>query len=125
MPKLVEHKCPVCTAKTPKISLASYEMLSQELSPGWRPIEMPTPNSPHISALEKRWEFSKYEKALEFVNQVAQLAITENHHPDLTFGWNYVNAVLTTHAIAAVSMGDLILAAKIDEIYNRLTSAGD
>lgn len=52
---------------------------------------------------------------MEFVNKVAELAESENHHPDiLIHGWNRVRFELSTHAIKGLSENDFILAAKIN-----------
>lgn len=73
--------------------------------PGW--IE--TDN--HIS---KDFQFVGYAQVVEFVNQVATLAMAENHHPDIMFGFNRVRVVFTTHSVRGVSVNDLICAARIE-----------
>jgi 4a-hydroxytetrahydrobiopterin dehydratase len=51
-----------------------------------------------------------------FVNQIAELAETEGHHPDLNISYNKLRVTLTTHAINGLSENDFILASKIDEL---------
>ena len=46
----------------------------------------------------------------------AEVAETENHHPDLKFGWGYANITIFTHAIKGLAESDFVLAAKIDNI---------
>lgn len=55
--------------------------------------------------------------AIEIVNRIAELAESEQHHPDLHLtGYRHLTIELTTHAIGGLSENDFILAAKIDEI---------
>ena|SRR6056297_2522360 len=55
--------------------------------------------------------------AIEKINAIAELAESEQHHPDLHLtGYRHLTIVLTTHAIGGLSENDFILAAKIDEI---------
>lgn len=59
-----------------------------------------------------------FRSALDLVNAVGELAESEGHHPDiLIHGWNKVRFTLWTHAIGGLSQNDLILAAKIDEVW--------
>jgi len=53
---------------------------------------------------------------MKFVNKVAELAESEDHHPDIHIYWNKVKLVLWTHAIGGLSENDFIMAAKVNEI---------
>ena len=64
----------------------------------------------------KRISFKNFKESLAFVNKLGELAEKEQHHPDINFGWGYVEIELTTHDAAGITRNDLILAAKIDEI---------
>ncbi len=58
-----------------------------------------------------------FKDAIQFVNQVADLAEQANHHPDIFIhGWNQVTLTLMTHSEQAITEGDFALAAKIDRI---------
>jgi 4a-hydroxytetrahydrobiopterin dehydratase len=54
---------------------------------------------------------------MAFVNAVAWIANQENHHPDMSIGYNTCNIVLKTHAIHGLSENDFIIAAKIDSLF--------
>lgn len=57
--------------------------------------------------------------ALALLNEVAEIAETEQHHPDLHLtGYRHLRIDLTTHAIDGLSENDFILAAKIDAIIS-------
>ena len=66
--------------------------------------------------LSKDFKFENFEKSLNFINKVSQIAEDENHHPDLKFGWGYANIIISTHAINGLAESDFVLAAKIDEV---------
>ena len=77
-----------------------------------------TPNWKIINNHEifRKFEFKNFALALAFVNEVGKIAESEGHHPDIKFGWGYVEITLTTHAVDGLSENDFILAAKIDKI---------
>lgn len=53
--------------------------------------------------------------AIDFFNAVKEVAEAENHHPDLHLtNYREVQVVLSTHAIKALSILDMVMAAKID-----------
>lgn len=53
--------------------------------------------------------------AFNIVSRIVGPAEAMNHHPDIAFGWGYVNITLTTHDAGGVTDKDHALAAKIDE----------
>ncbi len=60
--------------------------------------------------------FKDFRGAIVFVNQVAEIAEKEGHHPDMTVKWNKVRLECSTHAIGGLSTNDFILATKVDAI---------
>ena len=54
---------------------------------------------------------------MAFVNAVADIAESEDHHPDITIRYRRVTLTLTTRAIGGLSENDFILAAKIDRLH--------
>lgn len=56
-------------------------------------------------------------EAMGLLNQIAEVAESEQHHPDLHLtGYRNVLILLTTHAIGGLSENDFIVAAKIDQV---------
>jgi 4a-hydroxytetrahydrobiopterin dehydratase len=51
---------------------------------------------------------------MAFVNAVAFIVHREDHHPDLSVGYNKVTAVFSTHSVSGLSVNDFICAARID-----------
>lgn len=70
-------------------------------------------------AIAKSFRFRGYEETLAFVNEVARLAQTEDHHPDMTFGYNRCRVVYSTHSVGGLSMNDFICAAKVEALSAR------
>lgn len=68
------------------------------------------------SSIKRRFEFDNFAEALQFVNQIGELAEVENHHPDITFGWGYAEISLTSHDTGGVTERDRELAVKFDEL---------
>jgi 4a-hydroxytetrahydrobiopterin dehydratase len=67
-------------------------------------------------SLIRDYAFKDFAGAMAFVNQVADLAEGEGHHPDIHISWNRVRLDLTTHAIKGLSENDFILAAKVNAL---------
>ena len=65
--------------------------------------------------IERKFKFKDFKEAVEFVNNVADIAESEGHHPDIGINYNIVKIELTTHAIKGLSMNDFIIAAKIEK----------
>lgn len=70
-----------------------------------------------ILKIQRKFEFKDFKEAMEFVNKVADLANSENHHPNINIhSYKKVNITLTTHAIKGLSENDFIMAAKINQL---------
>lgn len=66
--------------------------------------------------IEKCIKLINYQQTVEIVNQIAQIAQQEDHHPDIHFSYNQIKVVLSTHSIKALSLKDFIMAYKIDQL---------
>ena len=66
--------------------------------------------------LIKEFKFKDFLSSQNFVNKVSNIAETEGHHPDISFGWGYCKIKIFTHSIKGLAESDFILAAKIDKI---------
>ena len=65
----------------------------------------------------RKFQFKNFRESINFVNKVAELAESENHHPNISiYGWNKVKLTFFTHAINGLSENDFIMAAKMDMI---------
>lgn len=68
--------------------------------------------------LSRHIELTNFIQALDLVNKIGNLAENQNHHPDINFGWGYVEIYLTTHDIGQVSDKDISLAKAIDVLLS-------
>ena len=67
--------------------------------------------------IRRKLNCKTFAKAVSRINQIAELAQAEQHHPDLHLtGYRHLEIVLTTHAIGGLSENDFILAAQIDRL---------
>ena len=65
----------------------------------------------------KNYKFKTFMDSITFVNDVADVAEKEGHHPNIYVKYTKVEIELWTHAIKGLSRNDFILAAKIDNEY--------
>jgi 4a-hydroxytetrahydrobiopterin dehydratase len=67
--------------------------------------------------IAREWTFADFGEAMEFVNRVADVAETFNHHPDLyVHGWNKVRLELSTHSEGGLTQADFDMAARFDDL---------
>lgn len=68
-------------------------------------------------ALERTYEHGSFLEAIAFVNRIAELAESENHHPDIAISYRKVTLRWTTHSAGGVTDRDRDLAARSDELF--------
>ena len=66
--------------------------------------------------IERTYRFRNFAEAAAFVRKAADLAETEAHHPDISFGWGYATVSLRTKKIKGLHENDFIMAVKLDRI---------
>lgn len=66
--------------------------------------------------VKRNFSFNNFYETMSFVNALAWIANTENHHPDLEVGYNYCRVSFMTHALNGLSQNDFICAAKLDRL---------
>ncbi|MGH3147494.1 MAG: 4a-hydroxytetrahydrobiopterin dehydratase, partial [Rubrobacter sp.] len=104
MTKLSNETCVPCKGDVPALEGAELAKLHRQV-PGWKLVD-----GHH---LEKRFRFGNFREALDFVNRVGVLAEEQGHHPDIGFGWGWVEISLFTHTIGGLTRNDFVLAAKV------------
>lgn len=62
----------------------------------------------------KSFRFNSFRDAIVFVNRVATLADTHDHHPDIDIRYCNVTITLSTHDAGGITEKDLALAEQID-----------
>ncbi|TMG93686.1 MAG: 4a-hydroxytetrahydrobiopterin dehydratase [Betaproteobacteria bacterium] len=106
MSTLAGRKCRPLPAGTPALSRARIDALLTEV-PGW---------TYDGKVIAKSWSFKNYYETLAFVNAVAWLVHREDHHPDMSVGYNRCRVEFSTHSIGGISENDFICAAKIEAL---------
>ena len=81
--------------------------LNGEQVVGWRLID---------GALEKTFSFKNYFETIGFVNALAFIANSENHHPDLTVSYSKCTVRFNTHDVSGISVSDFFCASRVDAL---------
>jgi 4a-hydroxytetrahydrobiopterin dehydratase len=71
-------------------------------------------------AIEKTFSFRDYHETIAFVNALAWIAHTEDHHPDLLVTFDRCVVRFSTHSVGGLSRNDFICAAKADALVSFL-----
>lgn len=108
MLKRKDIHCTSCEGEVAPLEKSAVVRLVTELT-GWMLAK-------DARSIEKDIEFKNFDKAMDFVNLVADLAEFEGHHPDIDIRYNKVKLVLATHSVGGLTNNDFILASKIDTI---------
>jgi len=64
--------------------------------------------------LTKDYEFPSFRHSIVFVNRVATIADSHDHHPDIDVRFGTVTIVLSTHDAGGITGKDLDVAEQID-----------
>lgn len=64
--------------------------------------------------IQRTFQFANFLESMAFVNQVAQAAEADQHHPDILVRYNKVTLTLSTHDAAGITKADFALARKCD-----------
>ena len=68
------------------------------------------------AAIEKTYAFKNYFETIAFVNALAWICNTEDHHPDLRVSYSRCVVRFNTHSVGGISINDFICAAKADAL---------
>lgn len=63
-------------------------------------------------------EFEEFNDAVDFVNDLAEIAEEAQHHPDILICYNKVTLTLTTHDAGGVTELDIELAQRVDNLVD-------
>ena len=105
---LADRHCERCLPGTPPLSSHEVGHLLEQVH-GWTVEEA----EGHLR-LGKRFEFKGFLPGVDLVKQIAAIAESEGHHPDLTLTYGALKVELWTHAAGGLTDNDFILAAKMD-----------
>jgi 4a-hydroxytetrahydrobiopterin dehydratase len=112
---LATKTCTPCRGGIPPLSRDEAAAL-QTHTPDWELCD-------GARRIERAFRFGNFREALAFVGEVGELAESEGHHPDLSFGWGYATVSLQTKKIKGLHENDFIMASKIDRLFDRAKQA--
>lgn len=101
------RRCKPCEGGVAPLARQEIDRLLAQLE-GWECSE---------NVIWKQYSFKNYYQTMAFVNATAWISHREDHHPDLTVGYNTCRVEYTTHAIGGLSDNDFICAAKLDALF--------
>jgi len=91
-----------------RLTDAERTALPQRL-PGWSLVE-------GREAIARSFQFRDFNEAWGFMNRVALLAESQNHHPEWSNVWNRVRIELSTHDAGGLTENDVKLATSINAL---------
>ena len=106
MSELKHHSCIPCSEGLAPLAASEFSKLLENI-PGWEVV-----NVDAINRLQRTFTFADFRKALEFTNQVGELAEAEQHHPEIVTEWGRVRVSWWTHAVKGLHLNDFIMADK-------------
>jgi 4a-hydroxytetrahydrobiopterin dehydratase len=79
-------------------------------APGWALVD-------EGRRIERSFKFKNFKEAMDFVAKIGNLAESEGHHPDISFGWGWARVSWQTKKIKGLHENDFIMAAKTNELH--------
>ena len=110
MNQLSKLECEACRVGAP---LLSPEEIERDLGlvPDWELIE-----EDNIQKLSRTFATKNYSNTMKFVNEVAALAESANHHPLMIVDFRQVTVIWWSHKIKGLHKNDFIMAAKTSDL---------
>lgn len=105
---IAQKSCTPCRGGIPPLTRQEAEDHHRH-TPDWQ-------LNSEATAISRTYRFDNFKSAYAFVAKVAELAESEGHHPDLSFGWGYATISLQTKKIKGLHENDFIMGAKIDRL---------
>jgi len=100
-----------------KWGYSEYEILDE--FPDWATVMSASKSkwSEIDNKLQREFEFDDFQQALQFINEIAVICESENHHPEINWVYNKIILKLSTHdAGDVITEKDIKLAELIDEV---------
>ena len=109
---LAEKTCTPCRGGVPPLTVEEAEAYRVQ-APEWVLRDEAT-------RIERTYRFRSFGDAFAFVRGAGELAETEFHHPDISFGWGYATVSLRTKKIKGLHENDFIMAVKLDRLASNI-----
>jgi 4a-hydroxytetrahydrobiopterin dehydratase len=105
MPDLSEQQC---RSNAPLLAEKEIERLMDSLSTEWA-------LSDDRTSISRSFKFKNYYETMAFVNVAAMVAHQQDHHPDMSIGYNTCRIEYSTHSAGGLSENDFICAEKTNK----------
>ncbi len=106
---LLQKKCQPCEGIGQALTSKQAEEFLSQVS-GWTLNE-------NSKLIYRDYTMKNFMAAIKFINGIAQIAESENHHPDIHLtGYRKLRVELKTHALDGLSENDFIVASKINRL---------
>ena len=105
---IFEGKCEPCSKGEGLLDSEQVTDALKELE-GWNPGE-------DGHSIVREFSFENFYRTMAFVNAVAWIANTQDHHPDLEVGYGNCTVTFTTHKAGGLTKNDFICAAAVNRL---------
>ena len=69
------------------------------------------------NAISKMFRFKEFMDGIRFINRVAEIAETADHHPDININYTRITFNCSTHSEGGVTEKDFVLATNIEKAF--------
>lgn len=108
MSDLSSQQCKACEGGVSPLTHEESEKYLKKLASEWS-------LSDDGKSISRSFKFKNYYETMAFVNVAAMVAHQQDHHPDMSVGYNTCHIEYSTHSIGGLSENDFICAAKTDK----------
>lgn len=106
---LRNRDCKPCKKGDPPLTADQAARYLPELHADWALED-------NACAIRRTFRFDDYYQTIAFVNALAWVAHTQDHHPDIEVSYNRCRVRYSTHSVGGLSANDFICAARIDAL---------
>ncbi len=105
---LAKKKCLPCEGGVDPIDITKATNMMGQLDAGWELQD-------EGKKIFKEFKAKNHYEITSIINLIIWISHKEDHHPEITFGYNTARVTYFTYAINGLSENDFICAAKIDQ----------
>ncbi|MDQ2791743.1 MAG: 4a-hydroxytetrahydrobiopterin dehydratase [Pseudonocardiales bacterium] len=103
---LATRSCKDCTPGAERLEDAQAAELHLQIDAAWERAA--------DQVIRRVFTFSNFREPFALATQIALLAESQGHHPDLEVSWGKLTVTFTTHHAGGLTESDFVMAAKID-----------
>ena len=113
---LAAKTCIPCKGGVPRLDRGQAEDLIAAVE-GWE-------LNNDATRVSRTFKLTNFPEAQALATRIGDLAESQFHHPEITFGWGYCRVEFQTRKIRGLHENDFIMAAKVNEL-NKGAAVGD